>query len=257
MSGSLLAGEGETIDFILDGRMRVIQREHGYRFSIDALLLAHFASLRDGDDVIEFGTGSGVVSIILAGRPGLGRMAAVEKQAGLYGMACRNAALNGLAGRLEILQGDVRFPQTLCPPQTFSVALFNPPYRRIHSGRTNVDPEKAAARHEINGTVADFISAAAFALRPGGRMYVVYPAVRTAELTVQMRACRIEPKRLLPVYSHRGASAVFILVEGVKGGGEGLKMTAPLFIYEGKSLYSEQMKALFKDLSSFGLRDGG
>ncbi len=249
--------DGETIDLILNGRLRVIQRERGYRFSIDALLLASFVSLRDGDDIVELGTGSGVVSIILAGRPGLGRIMGVEIQEGLYAIARRNVVLNGLDGRVEIIRGDVRFPDTICRPQTFSLAVFNPPYRRSHSGRINPDSEKAAARHELYGTVDNFVRTAAFALRPGGRMYAIYPATRMAELLLRMRACRIEPKRLLPVYSHRETSSVFVLVEGVRGGGEGLDVMPPLFIYESRGEYSEKMKKIFTSLSSSVSPGGG
>lgn len=249
--------DDEKIDPILDGKLRIIQREQGYRFSLDALLLAHFVALRDGDDLIELGTGSGIISAILARRPHLGRIMGVEIQDGLLDVALRNMTLNGLDGRVEIIRGDVRKPSSFCRPQSFSVAVFNPPYRRMHTGRINPDTEKAAARHEIFGAAGDFIAAASYALRPGGRMYAIYPAKRMIELLSKMRSARIEPKKLRPVYPRQGASAVFGLVEGAKDGGEELDMMPPLVIEDEQGGYTQETMEIFRDLSSSELPGGG
>ena len=247
----------ETVDGILDGRLRIIQRKRGYRFSLDALLIAHFADLRNGDDLIDLGTGSGIISLILAQRFRCGRVLGIEIQDELVAIAKRNVVLNGLAGRIEILRGDVRCPETLCGPQSFSAAVFNPPYRRLRSGRTNSDSEKAVARHEIEGTVADFLAAAVYTLRPEGRVYAIYPAVRMAELISRMRECRIEPKRLRMVHSRLDAGAEFVLVEGMKGGREGLNVAPPLFIYQDTGDYTPEMTEILSDLSTFPARVDG
>jgi tRNA1Val (adenine37-N6)-methyltransferase len=257
MNDQLSLREGERSDRILDGRLRIIQRVRGYRFSVDALLLANFARLQGGDDLIELGTGSGIISIILAQRQELGRIWGVEIQQQLFSIAARNVVLNGLAGRVEIRRGDVRFPESICPPQSFSAVVFNPPYRRMHSGRINPDSEKAAARHEVFGTVEDFINTAAYALRPGGAMFAIYPSTRMTELIEKMRRHRIEPKRLRLIFSRTGASAVFVLVEGTTGGGEGLDVLPPLYIYEAKGEYTGEMKEIFRCLSSFGVPGDG
>ncbi|MBU1965818.1 MAG: methyltransferase [Proteobacteria bacterium] len=257
MDANLLDPTAETVDGILVGRLRLIQRKRGYRFSLDALLIAHFTDLRNGDDLIDLGTGSGIIALILAQRFRCGRVLGIEIQDELVAIAKRNVVLNGLAGRIEIRRGDVRFPETLCGPQSFSAAVFNPPYRRLRSGRTNADPEKAVARHEIEGTVADFLTAAVYALRPEGRVYAIYPAVRMVELIARMRECRIEPKRLRLVHSRLDGGGEFVLVEGVKGGREGLKVAPPLFIYQDAGGYTPEMEEIFRDLSAFPARGGG
>lgn len=241
--------DDERIDQILGG-LRLIQRERGYRFSVDALLLASFVSLQKGDDVIELGVGSGIVCLMMAQHPGIGRVVGVEIQERLFEIAVRNISLNSMDGRVKIIRGDVRRPASLCGPQTFSVAVFNPPYRRVHSGRVNPDAEKAVARHEISGTVAHFVAAASWALRLKGHMYVIYPATRMAELIKGMLSAGIEPKRLRPVYSRPGDSAAFILVEGIKAGGEGLNILPPLVIYDEKGGYTDEMNEIFRNLSS-------
>lgn len=249
--------DDETIDPVLDGKFRIIQRERGYRFSLDALLLAHFVALRNGDDVIELGTGSGIIAIILARRHHLGRIVGVEIQKSLFDVALRNVTLNDEDGRVEVIRGDVRRPASFCKAQSFSVAVFNPPYRRMHAGRVNPDAEKAAARHEIFGTVGDFIAAAAWALRPGGRMYAIYPATRMIELLSKMRSAGIEPKRLCPVYPRMRASAVFVLVEGARDGGEELNMTPPLIIEDEQGDYTKETMEIFRGLSSSELPGDG
>ena len=257
MDADLLDSTVETVDGILANRLRIIQKKRGYRFSVDALLIAHFTDLRDGDDLIDLGTGSGIIALILAQRFRCGRVLGIEIQDELVAIAKRNVILNGLAGRIEVRRGDVRFPDTFCGPQSFSAAVFNPPYRRLRSGRTNPDPEKAVARHEIEGTVADFLTAAVYALRPEGRVYAIYPAVRMAELIARMRECRMEPKRLQLVHSRLDGEGEFVLVEGVKGGREGLNVAPPLFIHQDAGGYTPEMAEILRDLSDFPARGGG
>ena len=257
MDANLLDPTAETVDGILVDRLRIIQKKRGYRFSLDALLIAHFADLRNGDDLIDLGTGSGIIALILAQRFRCGRVLGIEIQDELVAIAKRNVVLNGLAGRLEIIRGDVRCPETLCEPQSFSAAVFNPPYRRLRSGRMNSDPEKAVARHEIEGTIADFLAAAAYALRQEGRVYAIYPAVRMVELISRMRECRIEPKRLQLVHSRFDDGGEFVLAEGVKGGREGLNVAPPLFIYQDAGGYTPEMEEILRDLSAFPARGGG
>jgi tRNA1Val (adenine37-N6)-methyltransferase len=257
MEGDLCVRDGETVDAILDGRLRIIQKKRGYRFSLDALLLAHFAVLREGDNLIDLGTGSGIIALILTQRFRCRLVLGIDIQEELAAMAKRSVVLNGLEGCVEIRRGDVRRPETLCGPQSFAVAVFNPPYRRLRSGRMNPDPGKAVARHEIAGTAADFLAAAVHALRPDGRMYAIYPASRMVELLTRMRERRIEPKRLQLVHSRHGGSAAFALLEGVKGGREGVKVLPPLFIHEAAGGYTPEMTEIFRDLSAFHARGGG
>jgi tRNA1Val (adenine37-N6)-methyltransferase len=242
---------GETIDEILGGRLRIIQKRSGYRFSVDALLLAHFVVLREGEDCIELGTGSGIVALILAHRHRCRKVLAIDIQEELASMARRSAEMNNLAGSIEIRRGDVCDPESICAPMSFDAAVFNPPYRRLRSGRMNPDPAKAIARHELAGTLGDFLAAAAHALRDGGRVYAIYPAKRMAEMISRMRSCRIEPKRMRIVHSRPGGIGEFLLVEGVKGGGEELAVLPPLFIYGEGRAYSAEMAAIFRDLSAF------
>jgi tRNA1Val (adenine37-N6)-methyltransferase len=256
MDEKLSLQDGETVDEILGGRLRIIQKKRGYRFSLDALLLAHFAALREGDDLIDLGTGGGIIALILAQRVHCGRVLGIDIQDELVAIAKRNVVLNGLDGQIQIRQGDVRRPEFLCEPQSFSVAVFNPPYRRLRSGRMNPDPEKAVARHEIAGTAVDFLAAAVYALRKEGRVYAIYTATRMVQLLARMRDFRIEPKRLRLVHSRPGGPGAFVLVEGVKAGREGLKVLPPFFIHQERGGYTSEMTEIFRSLSAFPARGG-
>jgi tRNA1Val (adenine37-N6)-methyltransferase len=250
MDGDLRERGGETVDEVLGGRLRIIQKKNAYRFSLDALLLAHFVVLKEGDDLIDLGTGSGIIALILAGRYRCGKVLGIDIQEDLVAMARRSVALNNLEGRVEIRRGDVRRPGSFCDPFSFDVVVFNPPYRRLRSGRVSSDPGKAVARHEIAGTAGDFLAAADYLLREGGRVHTIYPATRMVELIFRMRASRLEPKRLKMVHSRRGGAAKFVLVEGQKGGGEELSVLPPLFIYETAGGYTSETAAIFRDLSA-------
>ncbi|MHB9097029.1 MAG: tRNA1(Val) (adenine(37)-N6)-methyltransferase [Syntrophales bacterium] len=250
-------GAGETIDEILGGSLRIVQKRSGYRFSIDALLLAHFVVLREGEECLELGAGSGVVALILAQRCRCRRILGIDIQEELVSMARRSAEMNNLAGCVEFRRGDVRHPESLCAPISFDAVVLNPPYRRLRSGRMNPDPAKAIARHEVAGTIGDFLAAAAHALREGGRVTVIYPARRMAEMIFRMRGCRIEPKRIRIVHSRSGGVGEFLLIEGVKGGGEELTVLPPLLIYDEGGAYSAEMAAIFRELSASPAAGGG
>ncbi|MDD5712322.1 MAG: tRNA1(Val) (adenine(37)-N6)-methyltransferase [Smithellaceae bacterium] len=246
----VVGGEDETVDDLLGGRLKIIQKRRGYRFSLDALLLAHFVRLRKKDRVIDLGTGSGVIALILAERSDYPRIVGVDIQGELVDMALRSVAANDLSDRVKIVLGDVRQAETLFPSSSFDAAVFNPPYRRLRSGRLNPEPQKAGARHEVSGSLSDFLAAAVHLLDKRGRVFIIYPATRTATLITTMRKAGFEPKRLRMVHSHAAEAAEFVLAEGRKGAGEEVEIMAPLFIYgDDGGEYTQAMKEIFNDLS--------
>lgn len=239
----------ETLDELLKGSFTFLQKKRGYRFSLDSLLLAHFVRLKKKDRVIDLGTGSGVIAVITACRRECAEVVGIEIQEELVDMARRNVVLNGLEEKVEILQGDVKNIKALFDSGVFDVAVLNPPYRNVHSGRVNPDEQKSIARHEIKGSLSDFLNASAHLLKPAGRLYAIYPAPRLVELLTAMRKVGIEPKRMQLVHSYHDSRGDFILVEGRKGGREELKVLSPLVVYENYGEYTETMQRLFRELS--------
>ena len=249
MAGTSLIREDETVESLFGGRLKILQKKKGYRYTIDSVLLAHFVEPKKGDRIIELGAGSGVISLLLAFRnPGV-RVTGLELQAELADMAARSVSINGLEGRVKMICGDVRKAAEFLETRSQDVAVFNPPYRKMGSGQVNPATEKALARHEIAGSIADFLKAASHALEAGGRICMIYPCSRMVEAIHRMRAGKMEPKRLRMVHSRPGSRGDFILVEGMKGGGEELAVLPPLFIYKESEGYSEELEALFRNLS--------
>jgi tRNA1Val (adenine37-N6)-methyltransferase len=156
--------------------------------------------------------------------------------------ALRSVKFNRLEEKVEIIRGDVRLSDGRLAPRSFDIVVSNPPYRRLRSGRTNPDPERHIARHEVKGTLQDFLSGGSRLLRPGGRMDLVYPATRAVDLIVAMREEGLEPKRLRLVHSYEGGAAALVLVEGIKDGGAELQIERPLVIYAKGKEYTPELK---------------
>jgi tRNA1Val (adenine37-N6)-methyltransferase len=249
--------DDETLDPICGGRLRVIQAKRGYRFSVDSLLLASFVRLRPGERAADLGTGSGILALILASRPERPVVDALELQPELADRARRSAEINGLDDRVRVREGNVRYAAEILPAAAFDLVVFNPPYRKARSGRVNPNREKALARHEIAGTVEDFLAAAALLLKDGGRVCAIYPASRAVGLLSAMRVRGLEPKRLRVVHSRSHEEGEFVLVEGIRGGREELDVMPPLFLYGTGLTYSEEMERIMGGLAASPGSAGG
>lgn len=230
-----------------NGRLKVFQSRDGYRFSLDPLLLAAFARIPANATVADLGTGSGVIPLLLSSQAKGRQFVGVEVQAELAGRAARSVRLNGQEGSIRIVCADVRDLPERFAAGSFDAVVANPPYRKPSSGRVAPGRERGVARHELAGSLSDFLRAAAFLLNNGGRFFIVYLAERLVELLDGMRTCRLEPKCLRLVHSRRGDPAKLVLVEGRKNARPGVKVEAPLVIYlEGKGReYTEEMRKIF------------
>ncbi len=232
------------MDALFDGALKLFQSRGGYRFSLDALLLAYFATLKRNERVVDLGTGNGVIPLILARLHPEVTIAGVEYQSAMAERAARNVKLNQLDQRISLRRGDVRAAGSIGSAASFDVVVCNPPYRRAASGRMSPNDEKQIARHEIHGKLGDFLTAAAFLLRAKGRMALVYLAGRAVDLLSSMRQARLEPKRLRMVHGFRDSGASLILVEGVKHGRSGVEILPPLIVYRRAKEYSDEVAAM-------------
>jgi tRNA1Val (adenine37-N6)-methyltransferase len=236
-NGSFAAGA------FLDGRLRVVQNRLGYRFSIDAVLLAHFARLRGTERVLDLGTGCGVIPLILVFRHARLRVWGVEIQSGLAALASTNVSANRMDDRITILEEDMR---RLTPAKTggvMDVVVCNPPFRRAGAGRINPSAQRAAARHEIDITLPDILKVSRRMLKTRGRLVVIQAAERLGELIAHLRLLGIEPKRLRTVHADIGSEAKMVLLEGRPGSGPGMKILPPLCLGEAESV-SEEVRAM-------------
>jgi tRNA1Val (adenine37-N6)-methyltransferase len=236
--------DGETLDVLFGGKLQIYQSRKGYRISLDPILLSQFIFAREGDKVMDLGTGNGILPLILAClHPSLS-ITGLEIQKGMATRAAKNVRLNGFDGRINIACLDVCAVPGHFTPESFDTVICNPPYRRSGSGRVSPNAEKRVARHETRATLEDFVRSAGYLLPPKGRLALIYSAGRCVDLLTAMRSNRIEPKRLRMVHSFAAAEASMVLAEGIKGGKPGIKIVAPLVIYNQKRNYTAEINHL-------------
>jgi tRNA1Val (adenine37-N6)-methyltransferase len=225
-----IIAEGETLDQLSCGGVKLIQARKGYRFSLDPVLLANFATLHSGEQVLDLGCGCGVMALILARRYADVEVVGVEIQARQAARAQRSVRLNGLEARVRIEHADVR---TWSPEASgiFTRVLCNPPFRPPRSGRISAGTERSISRHELHGTLDDFIRCAAMALHRSGTLSMVHLPERLTDVVLSLRANGLEPKRLRMVHSRAMEPARLFLIEAQKGGRPGMNVEAPLYVY--------------------------
>jgi len=219
--------EHEAIDTFLNGKLSIIQSRQGYRFSVDALLLAGFVSIESEDFVVDLGAGCGIISLFLASEREVGFIVGLELQEELASQAKRNIVLNEFENKIAIIQGDLRHLPVA--PGFAHVVVCNPPYRQEKSGRINPDFSKAIARHELAVSLDDIVAAGKTLLKPGGRLALIYPANRLAEILERMRIQELEPKRLQIIFPDSASHAKLAMIEGRLQGKSGLKILPPIF----------------------------
>ena len=236
--------ENERIDKVNDD-LSLIQKDGGLLFGTDALLLAAYVS-GEFDFGIEFGGGSGIISMLLISRSKISYCDAVEAQEEYSRLIARNAELNSLSSRLNAVFADVR---EYAPENPADVIFTNPPYMKTTSGKICENDAKNIARHEVCGDIGDFLAAAKKCLKFGGAFYAVYRPDRLVDLISAMRNVGIEPKRVTFVHASANSEASMLLVEGRSGGKASLKLTKPLLIYTDSTHknYTEDMNYILNE----------
>jgi len=237
--------EDETVEDLQCNGLKLIQKKKGFRFGVDAVLLANFADVRKGDTVLDIGTGTGIISILIAGKTGAETIFGIEIQAELAEMAKRSIMLNNLQDRVKIIQEDIKRGTEYFGASRFDVIVVNPPYMAQGSGLVNPEDSKALSRHEIACTLEDIISVSSELLVPGGQLAMVHRCERLVDVLYLMRAYSIEPKyiRFVHPLAHRRAN--IFLVKGAKGGRPQLKLMEPLYIYDSPGVYSGEINRIY------------
>lgn len=216
--------ENEFLTDVNDG-LRIIQNREGLTYGTDAFLLSAFVRRSPHAVAAEIGSGSGIISLLLAARQKLKTIYAIEVQAYYADLTARNVTLNGLEEIVRTVPTDARSFRTEC-----DMVFMNPPFMKTTSGYRNENDGKFAARHEVFGDITDLCSAASDMLKTGGDLYVVYRPDRLIDLLTAMRESRIEPKRLCFVHPTSAHKPCLALVAGKKGGKSGCDLLRPLFL---------------------------
>ena len=239
-----------TADRFYNGKVFVKQHKIGYRFSIDAILLAGYADPKPGDRVMDVGTGCGIIPLLLAFKCNDLKIYGIEIQKALADLAIENVVENKLQDQVDIISGDIRNLKFDKIGKPLDLMVSNPPYRPVDSGKINPDSQKAQARHELSLELADVIHAARRFLKISGRLVMIYPAERAVDLISKMREFGIEPKMIRMIHSCENTPAKLIIVEGIKGGGPEVKIAPPLYIYNDDGSYTEAIENMMAGQTS-------
>jgi tRNA1Val (adenine37-N6)-methyltransferase len=238
---------GETLDAIFQGRLKIIQPEKGYRFSVDAVLLAGLTRIRPQDRVVDLGSGCGIIPLLLAFRQPVAHITGIEIQDSLVSMAKRNIIINDFCHLIRIVQADLREVDVALVEEQVDLVVSNPPYGKLRSGRLNPNSEKAIARHELLADLGDVIRAAAQLLPHKGRLALIYPVRRLPYLLKEIDLGGFAPKQMTLIHSTLDSEAKLVHLESIKGGGEELRVSKPLAIYRKDGNYSNEMNAMYGD----------
>lgn len=237
-----LLRDGEKIDDLMRNGYRIIQDPRRFCFGIDAVLLSGFVKVLPGETVLDLGTGTGILPILLEAKTKGAHFTGLEIQEVSADMARRSVLLNHLEDRIDIITGDICDASKRFGASSFSVITVNPPYMIQEHGLTNQSDAKTIARHEVLCSLEDILRESARILPHHGRFYMVHRPFRMAEILSKMRTAGLEPKRMRFVHPYVDREPTLILIEGLRGGKSGMTIENPLIIYEPDGSYTQEMK---------------
>ena len=237
--------ENERIDDLQRNGYRIIQDPDRFCFGMDAVLLSGFAAVKDGARVLDLGTGTGIIPILLEAKTQAAHLTGLEIQTDSAEMAGRSVALNGLEDKIDIITGDIKEADKYFKSASFDCITCNPPYMIGQHGLTNPDAPKAIARHEILCSFEDVAVQTARLLKPGGHFFLVHRPFRLAEILTTLVKYRLEPKRMQLVYPYVDKEPNMVLLEAVRGGKSRMTVEKPLIVYREPGVYMPDIYEIY------------
>lgn len=236
---------GERLDDLQRNGYKIIQNPQKFCFGMDAVLLSGFAKVKPGETVIDLGTGTGIIPILLEAKSRGQYFVGLEIQEESADMAARSVAYNGLENKISIQVGDIKDAAKQFGASSFDVVTSNPPYMTKNHGLVNDGDAKTIARHEILCDLEDVIFSTAKLLKPGGRCYFVHRPFRLVEILSLMSQYKIEPKRMQLVYPYVDKEPNMVLIEGLRGGKSRLTVEKPLIVYKEPGVYMPEIYDIY------------
>lgn len=238
--------ENERIDDLEFKGLKIIQNKDGFCFGIDSILLSDFAKeIKKGSKVIDLGTGTGIIGILLCGKTELSKIIGVEIQKEVYDMAKRSIKLNNLENKFEIINENIKNLENIIETGTFDAVVTNPPYKKIGTGLTNENEKKLISRHEITANLEDFIKVSSKMLKDKGTLYMVHRPDRMVDIIELLRKYKLEPKKIKFVYPNANKDANLILLKAVKNANPFLKIEKPLYVYNQNGEYTDEILKIY------------
>lgn len=238
--------DNERIDDLQLNNLKIIQNKDGFCYGIDSVLLSDFAKeISAGSQVLDLGTGTGILGILLCGKTGLSKIAGIEIQEDVCEMANRSIRLNHLEDRFEIIHQNIKDLNNTFEENTFDAIVSNPPYKKENSGLKNESKTKLISRHEVTASLEDFISIASKLLKNNCSLYMVHRPERLVDLFYLLRKYNLEPKKLRLVHSYSNSKPKLILVKATKNAKSFLNIEEPLIIYHQDGSYTDEILQIY------------
>ena len=234
--------EQERIDDLQRNGYQIIQNPQKFCFGMDAVLLSGFVRVKPGAAVLDLGTGTGIIPLLIEAKTQAAKICAIEIQEESADMARRSVMLNHLEKKIDIVTGDLKEADRFFDAASFDVITCNPPYMIGQHGLTNPDAPKAIARHEILCTLEDVVRTAAKLLKTGGNFCMVHRPFRLPEIMTVMVKYRLEPKRMRLVYPYADQEPKMVLIEGCRGGRPRMTVETPLIIFREPNVYTDEVR---------------
>ena len=236
---------GERIDDLQRNHLRIIQNEEKFCFGMDAVLLSGFAKVKPGEQVLDMGTGTGIIPILLSAKTKAEHITALEIQEESADMARRSIAMNHLQEKIDVVTGDIKEASAIFGKAVFDVVTCNPPYMNDMHGLKNPELPKAIARHEVLCSLEDVVREASAVLKPRGRFYMVHRPFRLAEIFAALQKYKLEPKAMRLVHPYADKEPNMVLLECLKGGNSMIKIAPPLIVYKEPGVYTEEIYEVY------------
>lgn len=238
--------ENERIDDLEFKDLKIIQNKEGFCFGIDAVLLSDFAkNIKKNSMVLDLGTGTGIISILLCGKTNLKKIVGVEVQKEVYDMVCRSVKLNNLEDKFEVINENILNLENVFDCNKFDVIVTNPPYKKKNTGIINDEKKRIISRHEVLANLEDFIRISSKLLKDKGEFYMVHRPERIVDIFSLMKKYKIEPKEIRLVFSNEKNPPKMVLIKGVRNGGEYLKFRENLYIYKKDGSYTDEILEIY------------
>ena len=245
MTANSLLKEGERIDELQRNGYGIIQDPARFCFGMDAVLLSGFATAKKGERVLDLGTGTGIIPILMEAKTCGESFTGLEIQEESADMARRSVSYNHLEEKVKIVTGDIKDASKLFGASSFHVITTNPPYMIGTHGENSPSQAKAIARHEVLCTLDDVLRESAKLLMPGGRFYMVHRPFRLAEILSKMVEYKIEPKRMRLVYPYIDKEPYMVFIEGLRGGKSRMTVEKPLIVYKEQGVYTDEIYEIY------------
>ncbi len=238
--------ENERIDDLEFKNLKIIQNKTGFCFGIDSVLLSDFAkNINKNAKVIDLGTGTGIINILLSGKTEAKEFVGVEIQDEVAEMASRSIKLNHLENRIKIINKNIVNLKEVYKKGDFDVVVTNPPYKKINTGLINEEDKKQISRHEITASLKDFLNISSYLLKDYGEFYMVHRPERLVDIFTAMREEKIEPKKIRFIYPNRNKKANLVLIKGIKLGNPFLEFDDNLYVYNEDGSYTDEILKIY------------